>query len=127
MLRCWLAIAILVGSSAGPSAAGEPELATGMPLSTALELLRKHHIPVVEDEGDYAAGPEAREMRRYYVRPAGSPDALYFIAVRTARETSLKLTDLFWWKDWVRDSQRPKALRENRQVGIHKIAIKSLK
>jgi hypothetical protein len=127
MMRRWLVIAILAGSVGGASAAAELELVTGMPLQTALELLHKSRIKAIEDEGDYEALPGAKEQRRYYVRPTGSQDALYFVAARKANEPSLKLTAIFWWKDWVHDSKQPKGQRQNREIKIRTIALKSLK
>jgi hypothetical protein len=126
----WLAIASLaICASIGPIVAEEEakdELVDGMPLRSALELLRKQGIKAVEDEGAYSING-AKEQKRFFVRPAGSADALFFIASRKGTETSLTLTSIFWWTDWVHESKRPKGQRKYEQVEIRRVAIKKLK
>jgi hypothetical protein len=127
MVRRWLAMAIMAASVGCISAAPESDLVTGMPLEDALAILRKNDIKAVVENGGYVAAAGFEEAKCYYVLPNGSQDALYFVAARKPDEASLKLTSLYWWKDWVNDSKQPKGLRKNRYVDVDKISLKSLK
>jgi hypothetical protein len=110
----------------GHAADKPPIIAAGMSLEVARKNLKDNNIKIRRDQFGDEEAPGIDPMRFAVVRN-GNPDVFFFIAARPKNGSEHLVTTLYLYKDYDRDSGRPKGSRKRRIVEMKMIGGQDLK
>jgi hypothetical protein len=110
----------------GHAADKPPIIAAGMPLDVACKNLKDNHIKIRRDQFGDEESPGIDPMRFAVIRN-GNPDVFFFIAARPKNGSEHLVTTIYLYKDYERDSGRPKGSRKRQIVEMKMIGGQDLK